>query len=60
MRDHIIIVGQGHKTYYGMDNPGNWKKSWAWAGAIKNEKGEVLEYSTSKYDVIAIAMANGS
>ena len=30
------------------------------AGAIKNEKGEILGHSTSKNDVLAILMANGS
>ena len=39
---------------------GTGKNAWAWAGAIKNKKGEVLENSTDKNDALEIAMANGS
>ena len=58
--EHFEIRNNKTKTITEWTTIGTGKNAWAWAGAIKNEKGEILGHSSSKNDALAIAMANGS
>ena len=58
--EHFEILNNKTKTIREWTTIGTGKNVWAWAGTIKNEKGEILGHSSSKNDVLAIAMANGS
>ena len=57
---HFEILDKETKLIMEWTTLGNGKILWAWSGATENEKGEVLENPTSKYDALAIVMANGS
>ena len=58
--EHFEILNNKTKTITEWTTIGTSNNAWAWAGTIKNEKGEFLGYSSSKNDALAIAMANGS
>ena len=60
MVEHLEILDKETKRVTEWTTLGTGKNAWAWAGAIKNERGEILGHSSSKNDALAIAMANGS
>ena len=60
MVEHLEILDKETKRITEWTTLGTEKNAWVWAGAIKNEKGEILGHSTSENDALAITMANGS